>query len=203
MFDTHQAEIGAYAQHSPENMARVLKFVILTIRQPLYRVPADMELIHDPHAPEEELAGVLFGHKAAAIAWIEADHEGVYQDLMAYHLTDDYTAALAYLAAKPGLGYVKAGFVLQLCFGVVGCLDTHNLARFGIPDSAFAASKAKAKKHVTRMGHAERYVLTCQELGGCAYLWDSWCEFVASKYPDTYHDAEHVSALHVEAIMGA
>jgi hypothetical protein len=201
MFETHQAKIGAYAQRSPENMARVLTFVVLTIRQPLHRVPADMETVYNS-TDHDEISGILFGHKAAAWASIDARRDETYRDLMV--MWEDGTPhadMLAYLAKRPGLGLVKAGFALQLIFGIVGCLDTHNLTRYGIPENRFNASKGKAKRYETRLGHAQTYVETCEALGGCQSLWDTWCTYVATNQPDTYRDPEHVSELHCDAIL--
>jgi hypothetical protein len=36
---------------------------------------------------------------------------------------------------------------------------------------------------------------------GTEYLWDSWCEFMADKYPKHYKNANHVSRLHLEYIV--
>ena len=104
---------------------------------------------------------------------------------------------LLVVASINGIGIVKAGFVLQLCLGKVGCLDVHNLRRFGLSPTAFKMGKVK---YDTALGKAKLYIKICEDLGGCEYLWDSWCNLLAEKYPNKYKDGQHVSRLHQEYI---
>ena len=108
---------------------------------------------------------------------------------------------LMYFAGLPGLGLVKGGFVAQLCFGVAGCLDTHNITIHGLQPSTFAAHRFKgARTEKTKRKLVAHYVELCRALGGAGKLWDNWCQYVADKRPGIYNDADHVSKLHCEAI---
>jgi hypothetical protein len=40
MYQDHQPIISRYARENADNLARVLQFVILTVRQPLHTIPA-------------------------------------------------------------------------------------------------------------------------------------------------------------------
>jgi len=202
MFDTHQKTISEYAQACPDNFAKVHQFVLLTIRTPLYRVPQDTKTAQ--RGGPEALA-VLWGWKHEAY-----NHAEVHaRETLSYleHVHADATAGdhdrtgamLEYLADMPGLGLVKAGFITQLCYGLGGCLDTHNLARFNIPPRTFEGFKRK-RTIKGRRAMIARYLEACDKSGGTEALWDTWCEHVANKYPDIYKNADHVSELHCEAL---
>ena len=53
----------------------------------------------------------------------------------------------------------------------------------------------------TAIRKANFYIKTCEDLGGCEYLWDSWCQYLAEIYPNIYTDANDVSDLHVNCII--
>jgi hypothetical protein len=206
MFATHQPIIGAWARKSPENFARVCQFVVLTIRQPLNEVkPAfdDIEFGGDPNAAR----GRLFGFKARA--WAEAWQNRQANLAFFEHIETDPDASprqkdlamLEYACGLYGFGPVKAGFLLQLVYGRVGCLDTHNLNRFKIKPSAVKSSLfARRKTPKGRRAFLTRYLDLCEKFGGCEALWDSWCEYVAKDQPKAYASAFEVSAEHVNAL---
>jgi hypothetical protein len=110
---------------------------------------------------------------------------------------------LNYFASLPGLGLVKGGFLAQLVFGLVGCIDTHNLTRFNVrPYDVAARAFKSAKTSATRNRKIEVYLDICAKLGGCAALWDGWCEYVyARNRGDYYTSAQQVSQMHVDAIV--
>lgn len=203
MFANHQPAISAYARQSPDNLARVIQFVVLTIRQPLYNVPADMA---QAEAGGQDAMAVLWGwkHDAYAAAW--RDRATIYaqcEDIWQHAKTREQAAddLLAYLATLPGLGLAKAGFVAQLAYGVSGCIDTHNLQLFGFSPRAFRGDKFKELKSLKqRRTKVRKYNSAVDRCGGTQSLWDGWCEFVAAKYPQAYRDAFHVSAIHCEAL---
>jgi len=138
MFANHQPIISEYARQSPDNMARVLKFVILTIRARLFNIPADMETLDNESLVDSDaMAGILYGFKAESIAHIESEKESLYAqaESIAYHAEtprDMAESLLNLFTSIYGLGLAKAGFCAQLIYGVSACLDTHNLIRFGI-----------------------------------------------------------------------
>jgi len=199
MFKTHQPKIAKFARQSPENFAKVMQFVILSIRVPLYRVPQDMQTAEDGG---EASSGVLYGwkHKAYTSAELSAERTLSYlEHVNDEDISDDDKARimLAYLAELPGLDYAKAGFVIQLCYGLAGCIDAHNLTRFNVKEMRGFKRLKTAKG---RRKNTTKYIALTKKLGGAQSLWDSWCEFVAAKYPITYNNAEHVSRIHCEAL---
>ncbi len=215
MFANHQPLISSYARQNPDNFARVLKFVILTIRTRLFNIPADMETLESAQSAEE-LGGVLYGWKVDSVAQIDTEKESLFEqaESIVYHAESERHAAenllVLFLGIK-GLGLAKAGFAAQLIYGISACLDSHNLERFGInPNHIRSSCYKKAKTHKTRVKNIARYCDYVEKCGGTESLWNSWCDYVFNR-PDelglkmnhnvaVYHSAEHVSALHCESL---
>lgn len=193
MFATHQPRIAAYAGASPDAFADVAVFVLLTIQEPLKRVPEYAERVR--HGDTDPLWGIK--RRGAEWAW---GHAAEWSARAAqWARAGDDIGLLLELAECPGLGAVKAGFLAQLAFGRVGCLDTHNLARFNLKPDAFTL-RAKMTPQL-RERKARAYVAQCAELGGCEYLWDSWCAYVAAQTRFEYPGgAFEVSAFHCRAL---
>jgi hypothetical protein len=201
MFKTHQTEIADYALKSPDNMARVLQFVILTIRQPLSRIPGDMALVDKKGAK----AHVLWGFKRVAWEHVQAHKAEIYREALELAAIADPSEAerqlVSFFALLPGFGLAKGGFATQLIFGLGGCLDTHNCSRFGLNAQWFKDYK-RLKRWAFRYLMLDTYLDYVRKLGGSEALWNSWCEFVATKEPNTYKGPFHVSRLHRDAIIG-
>ncbi len=192
MFKYHQHKISDYAIQSPSNTANVAITTVLSIQQAWKNIGIQSDDVRE-YGIESKY---LFGHKKSAYAHIMANKKQLYNAIF----YDDISAAerLLNVAGTPGLGLCKAGFVLQLCIGEAGCLDVHNLKRFGLSASTFKLGKVK---YDTALRKAQLYLQTIDNLGGTEYLWDSWCEFMADKYPKHYKNANHVSRLHLEYIV--
>ncbi len=202
MFETHQKEIGRFARDNADNMFRVVVFVHATIQQQLNIIPEIMEDID-----VEGLASIhLWGYKRAAYEWFDDNKDQVYQTAMAIYdghadPADCEHELLKYFATLPGLGLVKGGFVIQLCFGLSGCIDRHNIARFGIPKRQFDASRFNAARmQSTRNRIVRQYHEVVAKGGGTQALWDGWCAYVAEKQSAVHESAWAVSRLHCEAI---
>ncbi len=215
MFINHQPVISGYARENPENFARVLKFVILTIRTRLFNMPADMETLYHARTADE-LAGVLYGFKAQAVAQIDIERDSLYAqaESIFYHAETPRQAAenlLDLFTSIYGLGLTKAGFCAQLIYGVSACLDSHNIERFGLSYTALKSSTFKGAKTLkTRRKWINRYCDMVEQCGGTESLWDSWCDYVYNR-PDAtgykmagnqtvYKSAFHVSELHCESL---
>ena len=201
MYTEHQPIISRYARRNPDNLARVLQFVILTIRNPLASVPSQLASII---AKEPGADTILWGFKgnAFAAAWDRRAEIYSYLEFIVAGDDDDETKACAmveYLSDLWGFGPVKAGFVTQLVYGLAGCIDTHNLVRFKINPRAFSNFKQR-KTTKSRRAFIKRYVTHCYRLGGPQKLWDGWCEYVATNQPKTYPSAAYVSRLHLDAL---
>ena len=202
MFDEHQDKIGRYARGSHRNMARVYTFVLATIQQSLWQTPAIMASI-DAEGVESRF---LWGMKENGYTYAVSEAEGIYDTSMAIWMsfTDDaipYELTRFY-AGLPGLGVVKGGFMAQLCFGVSGCIDTHNMALYGVEPKQFKASIFKSGSIKRRKRMLTEYMQLIDSEGGCAALWDRWCEYVYKRNNERYDSAYEVSALHVKAILG-
>lgn len=215
MFAKHQTQISEFARTNPENFGLVLKFVIVTIRNRMFNVPADMEILARPETPGE-LAGVLYGFKQDSIDQIEREQDSFYwqAEEIVYHAETEREAEenlLALFTGIHGLGLAKAGFACQLIYGVSACLDSHNLTRFGIPFNHMKSSTFKnAKRYATRQKWIRRYCDYVAQCGGTESLWDSWCAWLC-EVPDptgfkmngnraAYESPWHVSALHCESL---
>lgn len=202
MFKQHQARIGSFARDNADNMAQVIQFVFLTVQQPLEGVSDQMKDVNEEGAGSQ----YLWGWKQEAFANLDQYQDDIYRDAMAIFsgYADPDTQAkelLRYFADMPGLGLAKAGFVIQLCFGLSGCIDSHNLERFGISYADISASRYKrAKTQKTKNRLLDLYCGLVTKCGGTADLWDGWCEYVADRRPNQYDSAWDVSALHCESI---
>ena len=101
-----------------------------------------------------------------------------------------------------GLGLPKAGFMCQLTAGLVGCMDVHNIKMYNlkIKDLTLAKNPKGFKGKATNNGKIVAYVTLCKE-HGTENLWNSWCNFVASK-SISWKDGNHVSSAHYNYLLG-
>lgn len=90
-----------------------------------------------------------------------------------------------YLVANvPGLGPAKAAFVIQLSKGKLGCLDTVNVKRYGLPEIPQTPKK---------------YLETLEQLGvTSSRMWRDWCHYVAERDGLITHNLSEAHALFVE-----
>jgi hypothetical protein len=184
MYTDEQPIISQFARQSPTNFRKVATFVLCTIRMPLLDAADDT-----PKAWAGEPCRSMFGHKHGAFAYLERHGDDLWYELeYLYTLGASENAMLRVISQVPGIGLAKGGFILQLCYGVSGCLDSHNLERFQIKESRYKKKLAK--------GRLEEYNDLCARLGGPAYLWDTWCEYLAAR-DGRYLSAREVSRLHL------
>lgn len=194
MYQNDQGLIGQWARLEADNLRDVYRFVLLTIRTPLARA------VEEARADQP---GNMTGHLQAAYAYADDHAPEIYAAAMAIYdgyldPVDMEAELVAYFASLPGLGLAKAGFLSQLAFGVGGCLDTHNLERYGVGLWTFAHFK-KRKTARGKIKFARRYCAKVRELGGCEELWNSWCAYVADRTRNDYSSAAAVSLAHCEA----
>ena len=169
-------------------------FVVATIQQQFHTVGA---IVKD--AEEYGLESKhLWGHKAKSMEYVIENKQMLYDAIFDPNM--DLEDKLLSVAEVPGIGLVKAGFVLQLCIGEVGCLDVHNLRRFGLDAQTFKMGKVK---YLTARKKATLYLETCIDCGRSETLWNEWCQLIADKYPKRWFGADHVSATHAEIITGS
>jgi hypothetical protein len=203
MFASHQPIIGDWARRSPDNFRDVLRFVIATVQQSIETVP---DIVADFRTLGSE-SRFAFDWKARALDYYAEHGETVHGQALAIweaHKASPGSGAAeltGFFAELPGFGLVKGGFVVQMVFGVSACLDSHNMARFGVNPGRYSAAAYKGlKKPESKAARAAEYVALCNQLGGSAGLWDSWCDYVASLRPDTFESGFDVSRIHVDAL---
>ena len=189
----HNHIINEYAQRSACNMVDTLAMVQLSIQQTWYGVGDQMAdwREHGIHSK------FVWGGKAEALAYALENKYSLYAEAMEFK--DDPAALMAVFLQVPNLGLVKAGFMCQLFSGGVGCLDLHNLRNYNVPKGLTTYNKGATAK--TRTRKISEYVTWCAKRRS-EFLWNRWCTMVAEKYPNRFADAEHVSASHVEYLLG-
>ena len=194
MYKTHQRMIAKFSKESPDNLKWTKGLALTSIRQDFWLLRSQLLDLKE-YGVESKY---LFGSKKAGWEYIINNKQNLYDKIYSNKIS--LAEKLLEVASIPNIGLAKAGFILQLTLGKVGCLDVHNLNRFGIPSTVFRLNKVK---YSTALRKAEYYIKTCEDLGGSEYLWNSWCEFVAEKYPWKYKNANQVSRLHVDHIFSA
>lgn len=198
MFKQDQPVIEHWASESAANTVDVGLFVLLTIRMQFGGIGKQLARVRAGDFKP------LWGFKAAGYAYLREHASYLYVraqqcregTIWVNDLMRDYLSV-------PGLGLVKAGFAVQLLTGEAGCMDMHNLARFGIEEREFDIPKRKDVGEQLRVVDEaiEHYLYTCEAYGGSEKLWDGWCRFVAETYR-TYEDADDVSRRHVTYLTG-
>lgn len=198
----YKQDVPAIEQHAaanPDGLVDVIEFVLCTIQAGLSTVRMQRNDIAE-HGLNSRF---LWGKKSEGLAYASKNAFYLWGKLhsLKERGRDDpqnITEATLLLMQVPGLGMVKASFVLQ-CIGFnTACIDSHNLKRLGLKPSAVKVSDklsptAKHKKVLS-------YVFLCQEKGS-EYWWDTWCEHVAGNRANRYlTTADAVSAYHVDCI---
>ena len=192
MFTTHQKAIGRWGRKSPDNTSWIIAMVLLSIQQQWDQVGNQLIDLKENGLD----CKYLFGSKRSGWDYVLAHKKEIHEAIYSRKLP--MAEKLLAVASIPNIDLIKAGFVLQLCIGKVGCLDVHNLRRFGLSASAFKMGKVK---YDTALGKAKLYIKVCEDLGGCEYLWNSWCDLLAEKYPNKYKTGQQVSRLHQDYVM--
>lgn len=160
MFRKDQPEIGNYAQSSPENMAKLLIFVICSqqtewprfnaLFPPFWEALVASDgfpkstksefppLNGEPDAASDLRSGISWWagrRKQIDIIW--HNRSQLYSGLMRAVDLDSKNGDTGFLVYRkmimvPGLGVPKAGFAVQLLIGKVGCIDSVNLNVLGV-----------------------------------------------------------------------
>jgi hypothetical protein len=182
---------------SPAGLVDVIAFVLSTIQQPLASCARQMADIRAHGAASV----YLFGSKRAGYEYAVEHREVLFAAVVKAVEVGDVVGAVDVLANVPGLGVVKASFVAQIVGLEVACLDSHNLKRLGLPETAFRLSKGV--KPATKRAKIAAYVQACGDTGGSEFWWNSWCAHVAGigRANKRLATADAVSAFHVECVL--
>lgn len=191
MFAQHQPTIADTAIENSDGFHRTCVFVVASIRCPFPRaVKATVRWSADRSDLDRN---AFFGSKLQALEWLDENVIGLYKGCM---LASSDTERMDQFMRIPGIGVAKAGFLCQLIFGTVGCLDSHNLERFGFSEKSFRS--VKTCSYSKRIERINAYIAACKGCGSTEWLWDSWCEHVSTVRK--YDTADAISALHVTAV---
>lgn len=142
MFKHDQPQIGAFAQQSPQNMAKLLIFVVASIKvawpvldryfEEMFAYLAKHGAVDYDEREKKPKWNILTIGKTDSInrlwKWRQVIFKSVMQAVEADTKAGD-TGFLVYkkLLQMPSLGLPKAGFATQLLVGKYGCVDSVNL----------------------------------------------------------------------------
>ena len=183
MYNTHQPIIGAAMRASPSGLARAVVFGLATIQ---VKFPDAVRECQRYCTTGELHPMAFFGTKLEGVKWINENANRLFTQL---ENAPHENARLRLFTQIPGIGIVKAGFLCQLRDGLIGCLDVHNLKRFGINRRRF--------DHKTQ-ARINEYIETCFQIGGgSCTLWNEWCRLIGAKYG---MPAEKISEMHLAAV---
>ena len=202
MYNRDQPLISGWARACPENFAFVISFAIISARVHFSNMPRFMREFKKLGlgAPCVRQSVKYEGVRRMMLA---EERTSVFSDCERLYLAGDYDALLTRLYGVYGLGFAKAGFVAQLVYGVSGCLDSHNLRRFGIGARKYQSRQYAGESAKRALERATDYNRTIALWGGTRALWDGWVDYIARQYPEDYLNASHVSRIHVDATVGA
>ncbi len=200
MFKDHNKALNTFIQASPDNLFRAGLFVISSIRQPLSTLENQLADIYI----NKENSKHLWGFKYQSYLDLVEHKQFLYDELLKlYHSDlDNYLDNALVLIADniTGLGLVKAGFLIQLAFGEIGCIDSRNKEQFGITRNTLRYAKNTSLD--IRLNKAFKYRKLSASIGPCSFLWDNWCTELALSSPETYINGHEVSKSHLDIIQG-
>ncbi len=176
MYTDHVPQIAAHAKASPEGLADVCVFVLATIRVQFGRVPAGMREIRQ----RRHLASALWGWKREGYEFIRDNRDDLFAGAQALDDPETTCELIDLFASQvPGLGIVKAAFVVQMLGHDVACFDSRNLEVLGYATNARPWRNKKIGKQVNRLRKISDYVQATRASGGSAFWWDHWCAGIA------------------------
>ena len=195
MYADHQPQLSKLGRSGPDGLIRIATFALLTIRVHLHDAVKDYPLVRG--GQRTKLRSV-WGWKSQGLDELDEHGASIYEQCeRQFQDTEDEEledGLLHILTSITGLGCAKAGFVAQMVYGVSGCLDGHNLARFQIPLQTFKIAGAAPRR---RSALIHDYNRVCRKFGGTQALWDSWCEFLAGRDANYAGNPDYVSRLHL------
>ena len=208
-FKNINPRINEYMQLNPMGMQDGIMFVVLSIKTPFHTMKTQM---HDYKINGLD-SKYVWGFKKDTLNYLLAHRDALYDDLMQLWLTPKKelggtadskdSAMMLRLLEVPGLGMVKAGFVMQMMFGRVGCMDVHNTRRFYKVSPKDVQLSAGVKKDATKFKKIVSYVQLCKNNRSTEKLWDSWCEQLLWKACNRgrFTSGNEVSQFHLQALM--
>ena len=203
MYRTDAVNCQNYAQKSADNMSDVILMVVLSIQQPWWSVGDQMV---DARANGES-SRFIWGNKLSTYKYLKSNKHKIYSQMMAVVNSSKSDADKAFSLVKVflkvrGLGVAKAGFVCQLCVGLVGCMDSHNIKLYGVDPKDLRLNPSPKTSKALELNNIKikNYIDLCHGVG-TETLWDKWCNHLAT-LSNKWIDGNHVSAVHFNYLTG-
>ena len=199
MYATDQKEIAAWVAEKPHKRFELaVRMASLSIQQPWESVGRQLADVADQQGESR----YLWGMKGMTWEYFRQRYdqgERLYRAIGRAVAAGRVDRAHLLLLGVPGINIAKGGFILQLCWGVSGCMDSVNCKRLGIDQRKLRIPKTLTGRTKTRK--IREYLALIEECGGTATLWDQWCHWLADR-DATFIDAREVSRRHVEYVQG-
>lgn len=193
MYKRDQAAIERWCKN-PDKLLTVGTMVLLSIRMQWVGVGTQMADVRANGANSK----CLFGWKREGYIYLRDNRKALYRKVRMYRAGKLELGCLIREFLKvPGLGLAKAGFVVQLLVGEAGCLDMHNVERFGLTPEAWRIRKLTRTADQVREidDKIELYLGLCHTCGKSEKLWDDWCAHLNDNV-STFESADDVSRRH-------
>ena len=193
MYSRDQAAIERWCKN-PEKLLQVGTMVLLSIRMQWSGVGNQMEDV----AVNGSKSNCLWGWKRNGYKYLRDNRQHLYRCIRDRRACRTTTHELMREFLKvPGFGLPKAGFMVQLLTGNAGCLDMHNIERFGLDANVWTIRTYRdtAKQTAEIDDKIDLYLRLCEACGGSEKLWNEWCEYLNDKV-STFNGADDVSERH-------
>jgi len=193
MYGLHIKSCNDYARYNSDQMVDTALMVVLSIQQSWDQVGHMLKDVRE-HGHTSQY---LWGFKRDTYLYLKENKHELYSESISRHNDLDL---LDLWSTVPGFGMVKAGFMCQLMFNRIGCIDSHNARMYDV-----AASQLRLDPNLTlrtREIKLRGYIDLCERIGGSEYLWRQWCVNLADRNPDKYDDQYDVSARHIDYLRG-
>ena len=201
MYKDHAQKCSEFALKNPDQFAMVVLMVVLSIQQRWHNVGIQL---NDVMLNGTASRFLNWRTKRNCYEYIQSKKYLMFaQCLAVMHSTsktdDEKAIALMRMFMRiPSVGIAKGGFLCQLVFNLVGCLDVHNLRYYGLdPNIATANKKAGPKGQEAIRRKVKTYIEKCHELG-TERLWDTWCNARAVEDESPWRSGFEVSEAHIK-----
>jgi hypothetical protein len=192
----HIDQCNTLTQDNPVAMRNAAMMAVLSIQQNWDTVPHAAVDVAEKGIDSR----YIWGFKYDTYEYLHDDDN--MENLFTRTLTEDDPVKLLDLwTTVPGLGLAKAGFVVQLTRGMIGCVDSHNAKLYDVHPSALVFPKGRMTLDAAH-NKLQAYVNLTTAVGGSQFMWEQWCILMAEKYPSQFSNAKSVSQTHVNIIRG-
>ena len=201
MYKNHNKLVRDYAFKSSANLERVLAFVSCSIRERTDRLPSYMS----EYRKIGKKSSWIWGNKHSTISYIKKNRTFLHKSMVKIIKAKKKDMALDLILLFldiPGFGLPKAGFCVQLVAGKAGCLDVHNIRKYLPEEDPRKGTpswlQTSGNSPETKRRKAIVYLDLCQKIGGTRFLWNEWCNHIATQTwaKFTFPTGFDVSAVH-------